>query len=276
MFSDKAVRTDAGVVTDKVEASSSILTSVAGAIVSVDFAVSSLETGGAGAGIAVFRGQASGSVFARGPTALVELFIEFAVMTVETFGTLAGILLHSGVLFHSLAHASVEAGGVLTLVGDPGLTVFPHKSDGTTASVEFLASVETCRSILTRPIVGAVVEVFVAEQASPPVHALALEGSRAGSVHAARILLAFVAVRTLPTFVAFALVGVIAVAVGLVAVGGALGFCAVGPVLVLLPSLQTDSLPISSTCVVSEVVIPGFAKKVTRLAIVVLRALDSV
>ena len=57
---------------------------------------------------------------------------------------------------------------------------------------------------MARPVVGAVVEVLVAEHAAPAVEAVALVGLGAGAVHAAGIPLALVAAGALPAVLASA------------------------------------------------------------------------
>lgn len=63
---------------------------------------------------------------------------------------------------------------------------------GTHASVGSLTGVVTCAAVATWPMVRAVVEVLIAEQAAPAFFADAVPGSAAGAVNAARVPLALV------------------------------------------------------------------------------------
>ena len=90
----------------------------------------------------------------------------------------------------------------MALVGHAGLAVLADKPDRAGAGVEFLAGVEAGRSVHARLVVGAVVEILVAEEATPAVLALAGERSRAGAVDASRVGDASVAVVALPALVA--------------------------------------------------------------------------
>ena len=74
--------------------------------------------------------------------------------------------------------------------------------DRARAGVEFLAGVEAGRPVHARLVVGAVVEILVAEEAAPAVLALAGEWSRAGTVDTTRVGDASVAVVALPALVA--------------------------------------------------------------------------
>ncbi len=67
------------------------------------------------------------------------------------------------------------------------------------ASVRTLTSVEAGGSVATGLVVGTVVEVLVAEEAAPPVVAVALPGFLAGPVLAAGISNTLIAKRSGPT-----------------------------------------------------------------------------
>lgn len=77
--------------------------------------------------------------------------------------------------------------------------------------------------VLARVVVGAVVEVLVAEEPPPALLAVALPGLQAGAVQAAGVADAFVAGGALPADAALALAGRLAVAVAAAALGQADG-----------------------------------------------------
>lgn len=90
------------------------------------------------------------------------------------------------------ARATVEAGPHGARV-QRLLAVRPRVLRGTHASVAALPRIMTRAAVPTRAVVGAVVEVLVAEQPAPALLADAVPGPRAGAVHAARMPLALVA-----------------------------------------------------------------------------------
>lgn len=69
----------------------------------------------------------------------------------------------------------------------------------TTASIGALTGVEAEAAVLTRLVVGTVVEVLVAEQTSPSLVTKAVPLLLTCAVQATRVSFAFVAVSTLPT-----------------------------------------------------------------------------
>lgn len=98
-----------------------------------------------------------------------------------------------------LASASIKTWLVRAFVGDPRLTIGSGPSGWATARVGALARVEASGAVLARLVVGAVVEVLVAEQTAPALVAVALVGLLAGPVFAAGVADAFVAVATSPS-----------------------------------------------------------------------------
>lgn len=80
-------------------------------------------------------------------------------------------------------------------------TVSPSEAWRTVASVGSLACVEAGASIATRFVIGAVIQVLVAEKASPAFVTEAVPRLLAGSVQTSWIPLALVAERALPSLV---------------------------------------------------------------------------
>lgn len=83
---------------------------------------------------------------------------------------------------------------------DSLFAVRARESGGTGASVRALAGVEARAVVLTRPMVGAEVQVLVAEQSTPALVAEALPLLLTRAVHAAGIALAFAAEPADPTW----------------------------------------------------------------------------
>ena len=92
-----------------------------------------------------------------------------------------------------LAVSAILAGSLLTLVLHSCLTVASGEADGAGASV-VLAGVEAGGPVVTRLVLGAEVEVDVAEVSAPPAVALAGVRLAAGPVLAPGVDLALVAV----------------------------------------------------------------------------------
>ena len=80
------------------------------------------------------------------------------------------------------------------LVGDPALAVGPGEPRRAAAGVGSLTRVPAGGAVPAGPVVGAVVEVLVAEEAAPALVAVALVGPAASPVDAARVADALVAV----------------------------------------------------------------------------------
>ena len=78
------------------------------------------------------------------------------------------------------------------LVGDPALAVGASVTRWAAAGIRTLAGVEAGGAVATGLVVGAVVEVLVAEESAPSVVAVALPGVLAGSVLAAWVANALV------------------------------------------------------------------------------------
>lgn len=85
----------------------------------------------------------------------------------------------------------------------------------------FLRLVHAGRTLAARRVVLAELQLFIAQRSSPARLAVALPGLGAGSVPAARVWTALVALLAHPTHAAPALIGLGAVAVFVVALGGA-------------------------------------------------------
>jgi hypothetical protein len=98
-----------------------------------------------------------------------------------------------------LASSSIETGLMRTLIGDSCLAVGSSVAGRAAASVRPLSGVEAGGSVATGLVVGTVVEVLVAEEAAPPVVAVALPGFLAGPVLAAGISNTLIAKRSGPT-----------------------------------------------------------------------------
>lgn len=98
-----------------------------------------------------------------------------------------------------MAGTSVEAGLRVADGVGPLLTVRARKSLWTAARVGSLSGVEAGGAVLAGLVVGAIVEVLVAEEAAPSFAAVALPGFLARPVLAAGITQAVGAQRTAPT-----------------------------------------------------------------------------
>lgn len=194
------------------------------AVVDVDLAAIAAEASAAGALEAVASARAGGPV-AAGPRS-TRVCLERTVRTSVANGTLAHVASPA-----RLAHAAVATGPVrareapglaaralvplragarqlAALVGHAGaaveagphgarvqrlLAVGPGVLGRAHAGVAALARVVAGAAVAAGPVVGAVVEVLVAEQPAPALLAVAVPGPQAGAVHAARVSLALVA-----------------------------------------------------------------------------------
>lgn len=207
---DETILADALVIIDEWEANALILTGVCFAQICHFFAISPLESWGAGTGIAGHVGHASGSVFTWIVFSTnIKVRAELAMRSMKSWGASAGII----VVEPSLALPAVPAGKLVALVDDLELAVPAGEADGTGASV-VLAGVEAGGPVVTRPVVGAEVEVLVAHLTSPALRALAGPWLGAGAVDTAGVDLAVVAELSLPAFVALAFSGLGAVTIG--------------------------------------------------------------
>lgn len=95
------------------------------------------------------------------------------------------------------AHAAVQARPVLAFA-HLDLALGAGEAGRTDACVRTLAGVVACAIILAWPMIGAVVQVLIAEQATPAFAAMAFPWLLTGSVNAARIRLTFVTLLALP------------------------------------------------------------------------------
>lgn len=119
-----------------------------------------------------------------------------------------------------------------------------------------------------RLVVGAVVEVLVAEEAAPALLAIALPGFLAHTVQAAGVTDALIAEPPLPTNATYAFSWPSTVSIFIVATQQANRFGAV----ITLPAGQADSLAGLVAGVVAKVVVSGSAVDRTALAVVKLAA----
>lgn len=85
------------------------------------------------------------------------------------------------------------------LIDDPGLAVLASVTRWAGASVRALACVQAGGSVVAGVVVGAVVEVLVAEEPAPSGMAVALVGLLAGAMFATRVPFALVAMLSGPT-----------------------------------------------------------------------------
>ena len=117
----------------------------------------------------------------------------------EIVNQLGGVLPLNISTHHALA--AVSARELVTLIHHLDLTVPPGEPDGTGAGV-VLAGVEARGAVVTRPVVGAEVEVLVAHLTSPSLLTLTGPGGGTRTVHTAGVDLALGALRPLPALVA--------------------------------------------------------------------------
>lgn len=119
-----------------------------------------------------------------------------------------------------IAAAAVLAGVALALVG-LDLAAGSRKAGPAGAGVAPLARVGAGGAVLARAVVGAVVEVLVAEEPAPAFLAVALPRLHAGAAQAARVADALVAELPLPADPTLAFAGLLAESVGTAAAGKA-------------------------------------------------------
>lgn len=127
--------------------------------------------------------------------------LRLAVATNPSLVAVAAKGTGSVVQLNVLAGRSIHA-RVLLAVRDGNLAVGACESGFALACVRSLACVEAGASVLAGLVVGAVVQVLVAEQTTPALVALALPRLFAGSVHASWVSFAFCAQSSLPSGVA--------------------------------------------------------------------------
>ena len=116
----------------------------------------------------------------------------------EIVNQLGGVLPQNISTHHALA--AISARELVALVQDLDLAVPPGEPDGAGAGV-VLAGVEARGAVVTRPVVGAEVEVLAAHLAAPALLALACPGRGAGAVHTPGVDLTLGALRPLPALV---------------------------------------------------------------------------
>lgn len=182
-----------------------------------------------------------------------------AVLAIEALR--AGALV---VVFQIIAAAAIFARVAVTFV-DLDFTDVAGEAGLAAAGVAALARVAAGRAVHAGPVVGAVVEVLVAEEAAPAFLAVALPWLTASAVRAAGVADALVAHSALPADAALALPGALAVSVALAAARQANGFRAVfAP-----PTSQAKAVSFFVAAVVAKSVIPGTAVVRTAVSIVV-------
>lgn len=189
------------------------------------------------------------SVFARPMQAgLLRTRYRFllTVSSDPTVGTIAPVTSLLLVVTHSVVEAWRGRA-----IADDRFALGAGKARRTLARVRALARVEAGSTVLARFVVGAKVQVLVAEQTAPAFVAQALPRLLAGSVHAARVRFALVAQLSLPSGLADAFVGLIAMAVLLITSGGATG----GRTVVTLPAGEAHPLAVRGASVVAELVV---------------------
>ena len=116
----------------------------------------------------------------------------------EIVNQLGGVLSLNISTHHALA--AISARELVALVHDLDLAVPPGEPDGAGAGI-VLAGVEARGAVVTRPVVGAEVEVLAAHLAAPALLTLAGPGRGAGAVHAPGVDLTLGALRPLPALV---------------------------------------------------------------------------
>ncbi len=123
------------------------------------------------------------------------LGLHFTMLASETQRTDTHVI----IFLISLTCTSIDTRLVRTFIADPGLTVGASVSRRATASVGSLSSVPASGSIETRLVIGAVVEILIAEQSTPTIIASALEGLFTRAVDAAWVANAQVTELASPT-----------------------------------------------------------------------------
>ena len=181
------------VAVDAVDAGAAVEARVRGAVVHLVLAVDAAEAGRAAAGVAVGVVHAGAAVATGEVVAGVRR--RLAVRAVPALGAFAAEA-SSGVA----AVAAVQARLLGAVVALP-LAVGAREARWTSTRVRALAGVEAGPVVAAGPVVGAVVEILVAEQAAPALVAQAVPWLLAGAVEAHRVALTLVAQRALPTAV---------------------------------------------------------------------------
>lgn len=226
-----------------VRANATILTRARITLVDLDLASRATVPGGA---LAL---ETLKCVFARSMQAgLLRARYRFllAVRTDPPVGTIAPITSLLLIVTHSVVQAwrsrTIADHRLALGTGEPGRTL---------ARVRALTGVEAGSTVLARLVVGAKVQILVAEQSAPTFVAQALPRFLAGSVHAPRVRFALIAQLPLPSGLADAFVGLIAVTVLLITSRGATGICAV----VTLPAGEAHPLAVWGASVVAKLVV---------------------
>lgn len=213
-----------------VHAGASVLTDLSSTVVYVDFATGSAEANRTRAPKPIQDISASSAVFTRPRGTLVQVFFTIrATVTgnTATFEPLRTVITSAAISTYGvfardrrrlamialesfLASTGVALTVILTcpailtrVVGATAVqfdfTVDARVARRTAASVRALAGVEAKPVVLTRLMVGAVVEVLVAEQSAPALIADAIPLLLASAVQASRIPLAFITIPAGPS-----------------------------------------------------------------------------
>uniref|UniRef100_A0A8D8Y3F2 Uncharacterized protein n=1 Tax=Cacopsylla melanoneura TaxID=428564 RepID=A0A8D8Y3F2_9HEMI len=172
----KARDTLALVVIHQIYTRSTVLTGIdIRTIIDILLTLTSLETNGTTTGEASVSGSTGTSIETRSRAALVKW------------------LAKTRLIFITRRFAGSTAAMQLVF------TIRPVESRRTSASVRPLACVETGSAILTRLVIGAVVQILVAEQTAPAFITQALPGFMARAVQTAWVTLALITELAFPT-----------------------------------------------------------------------------
>lgn len=170
-----------------------------------------------------------------------------------------------------MATASILAGVAVTLVGFD-LTVFATEARLADAGVAALAGVGTRGVIPAGLVIGAEVQILIAEQAAPAFFASALKRLVAGAMQAPRVPRALIAEGAFPSNPALALTGGLTITVLLTTARQADGFGAI----IAFPSRKANSVASGVTVEVAEGIIPWAAEIRAFLAVVEFIAHDTI
>lgn len=191
---------------------------------------------------------------------------QLTVFAIEAWGAGTGI----AVLEISAASTILARVGVTFI--DFNLTVGACVPRSARTSVAPLTSVGACGTILTRLVVGAVVQVLVAEKATPAFLAVALPRLLTGTMKAAWVSDALITISPLPTHSAFAFPRFVAKAVLLIASRQTNRLSAV----LAFPAWVADFLATLSASEVTKGIVPGAAEDRAAFSVVVLIAHEAI
>lgn len=245
----EAIQALADVGISKIDTVGTVGTGVGAAVINFLFAVEARVRQRASTAVAAFRVVGAAASVEAGPIGAGH-GAQLAVFTVEAWWTGAGVA-----VFKIRAAASVLAGAGFAFV-DLNLAVGTSVPRAAGARVAALAGVGAGGRILAGLVMGAVVEILIAEESTPPFLAVALPGLLAGAMQAARVSDALVTIAPLPAHSAFAFSGPVTKSVLLVAAGQTDCLSAV----LALPALITLLLAALPAGEVPKCVVPGAAE----------------